>query len=204
MNDNERKKFCEAAAKEVGYMEKMTNNYKYYENKTANAGRGNYTRYGRIADVMLSGKDRRNKDGYSWCAMFLLATLYESKGGKVDTSVDAGKLLLDASVVSWCKVQLYSAASYGWQYYAGVDVWLKGFTKVGKVSNVPHYGDIVVFLKNKLPYHIGIVISVADNYVTTVEGNTSASGTGDEVVANGGCVAIKKRKINSGLTFLQL
>ena len=202
MTDNEKKNFCTTAASAVGYMEKISCDYKSYESKTANTGRGNYTRFGRIADAMLSGRDRRIKDGFSWCAMFLLACLYESKAGHVDTTKNAGAMALNAETVDWCKEQLNVEKSYGWQYYAGVDVWVKAFKKAGMVSNTPHYGDIVVFLNRGIAYHIGLVVSVNADSVTTIEGNTSS--IGNEVVSNGGCVAMKRRKVNANTIFLQL
>ena len=70
------------------------------------------------------------------------------------------------------------------------------------VSNTPHYGDIVVFLNRGIAYHIGLVVSVNADSVTTIEGNTSS--IGNEVVSNGGCVAMKRRKVNANTIFLQL
>ena len=93
--------------------------------------------------------------------------------------------------------------SYGWQYYAGVDVFLKAFSSAGKVSNSPGYGDLVVYTKNELPYHIGIVINTSTSKIVTIEGNTSVN-AGEVVIANGGCVAMKTRTLNSNMKFLKL
>lgn len=202
MLESEKSKFVRIASGWSGYLEKVNYDYKYYESKTDNAGRGNYSRFGRIADMMLSGRDSKNKDGYSWCAMFVLACLYETYGGVIDTRAERGKLAVRSMITDKVKQELYAGYSYGWQYYAGVDVFLKAFKKMNKITKTPDAGDLVVFIKGGSAYHIGIVTGVNSGSVTTVEGNTSISG--NDIVANGGAVAIKRRQINENTLFLSL
>lgn len=54
------------ARAEVGYLEKASN--KDLDDKTANAGRNNYTKYAR--DLAALGVYNGNKNGYSWCDVF--------------------------------------------------------------------------------------------------------------------------------------
>ena len=59
----------------------------------------------------------------------------------------------------------------------------------------PKAGDIIYFKSSRnsnSTNHIGIVTGYSNGTVYTIEGNTSAAG--DNVEANGGAVAIKKRK----------
>lgn len=180
------------AAGWVGYLEKYTRDYSLYESNKAGAGLNNWTRFGRLADIVLYGADRRVKDGYPWCAMFLLAVLYEMKAGRQDCTAPAGTMTVDAEARRWVAEAINEGRPLTW--HAGVAAWLQSYRHRYAVSQQPHAGDFVVYLdKNGKPYHIGIVESVdGGGWFTTIEGNTSASGEG--VVANGGAVARKKRK----------
>ena len=181
-----------SAAGWVGYLEKYTRDYSLYERKTQGAGLNNWTRFGRLADIVLYGADRRVKDGYPWCAMFLLAVLYEMKAGRQDCTQPAGTMAVDAEARRWVSEAVNEGRPLTW--HAGVSAWLSSYRHRYQVSQQPHAGDFVVYLdKNGKPYHIGIVESVdCGGWFTTIEGNTSASGDGVE--ANGGAVARKKRK----------
>ena len=181
------------AAGWVGYLEKYTRDYSLYEKNTAGAGLNNWTRFGRLADIVLYGADRHVKDGYAWCAMFLLAVLYEMKAGRQDCTVPAGTMTIDAEARRWVADAVNEGRPLTW--HAGVSAWLSSYRHRYAVSQHPHAGDFVVYLdKNGKPYHIGIVESVdGGGWFTTIEGNTSAKGEGVE--ANGGAVARKKRKI---------
>lgn len=180
------------AAGWVGYLEKYTRDYSLYERKTQGAGLNNWTRFGRLADIVLYGADRRVKDGYPWCAMFLLAVLYEMKAGRQDCTAPAGTMTVDAEARRWVAEAVNEGRPLTW--HAGVAAWLSSYRHCYQVSQQPHAGDFVVYLdKNGKPYHIGIVESVdGGGWFTTIEGNTSAKGDGVE--ANGGAVARKKRK----------
>ena len=181
-----------SAAGWIGYLEKYTRDYSLYENNKAGAGLNNWTRFGRLADIVLYGADRRVKDGYPWCAMFLLAVLYEMKAGRQDCTAPAGTMPIDAEARRWVAEAVNEGRPMTW--HAGVAAWLQSYRHRYAVSQHPHAGDFVVYLdKNGKPYHIGIVESVdGGGYFTTIEGNTSAKGEGVE--ANGGAVARKKRK----------
>ena len=180
------------AAGWIGYLEKYTRDYSLYERKTQGAGLNNWTRFGRLADIVLYGADRRVKDGYPWCAMFLLAILYEMKAGRQDCTQTAGTMAVDAEARRWVAEAVNEGNPLTW--HAGVEAWLQSYRHRYAVSQQPHAGDFVVYLdKNGKPYHIGIVESVdGGGWFTAIEGNTSASC--DNVVANGGAVARKKRK----------
>ena len=180
------------AAAWVGYLEKYTRDYSLYERKTQGAGLNNWTRFGRLADIVLYGADRRVKDGYPWCAMFILAVLYEMKAGRQDCTQAAGTMAVDAEARKWVAEVINEGRPLTW--HAGVAAWLQSYRHRYAVSQQPHAGDFVVYLdKNGKPYHIGIVESVdGGGWFTAIEGNTSAKGEGVE--ANGWAVARKKRK----------
>ena len=67
MNEDQAiKKLISTASAEIGYMEKASN--KNLDNKTANAGKGNYTKYARDL-VKLIGSPYAQ--GAAWCDMFV-------------------------------------------------------------------------------------------------------------------------------------
>lgn len=67
------------------------------------------------------------------------------------------------------------------------------FKALGRFNMNPQPGDVVIYDFGK--GHVGIVKSVQDKTITTIEGNTSASNKGDQ--ANGGMVAERTRPRNS-------
>lgn len=186
----------------VGYKEKRSMDYSCYDLKDDNAGMSNWTRFGRIADICIGNVDRRVKDGYPWCAMFLLSCLYELKAGRIDCTTHAGSIPTNAEALWFVR----KVANDGGQltYFAGVAAWLESYRRRHLVCKVPADGDFVVYLDdNGKPYHIGLVYEVkTDGTIVTIEGNTS-SGFGDKVIANGGCVDKKNRKKNAKMLFLQ-
>ena len=192
MEQKDKDLLIKSAAGWIGYLEKYTRDYSLYERKTQGAGLNNWTRFGRLADIVLYGADRRVKDGYPWCAMFLLGVLYEMKAGRQDCTAPAGTMTVDAEARQWVADVINEGRPLTW--HAGVAAWLSSYRHRYAVSQQPHAGDFVVYLdKNGKPYHIGIVESVdGGGWFTTIEGNTSAKGEGVE--ANGGAVARKKRK----------
>lgn len=159
-------KVLEVALNEVGYLEKKTN--AQLDSKKANAGRNNYTKYARDLDNI---KDFYNgkKNGYAWCSVFVAWCFYKALG------TDRARELLCYPIKS-----LGASCSYAKNYYK----------KQKRYFTSPKKGDQVFFKVG----HTGIVYNVDNNYIYTVEGNTSNS---SEVVANGGCVAKKKYRIGS-------
>lgn len=184
----------------VGYLEKGLQCYDYYENMTRGAGRANWSRFGRLADIVIFGADRRVKDGYAWCCMFVLAVLYEMKAGRQNCKAAPNSLAVDVEARRWVAEVVNGGKPL--TYFAGCQAWLSAYKSRGKVSNTPSVGDFVLYLKDGKPYHIGIVEIVKDGgkSFVTIEGNTSASG--DNIEPNGGCVARKTRK-NINCCFLQ-
>ena len=76
--------------------------------------------------------------------------------------------------------------------------WFKQEGKYHKDN--PQVGDIVFFKfsgSSRWTNHVGIVIEVNGNTLTTIEGNTSSDNKGSQ--NNGGMVAIRTRKINSSV-----
>ena len=163
---SELEKVLEIALDEVGYLEKKTN--AQLDSKKANAGRNNYTKYARDLDNI---KDFYNgkKNGYAWCCVFVAWCFYKAVG------TDRARELLCYRIKS-----LGASCSYAKNYYK----------KQKRYFTSPKKGDQVFFGVG----HTGIVYNVDNNYIYTVEGNTSNS---SEVVANGGCVAKKKYRIGS-------
>lgn len=192
MTNKEKELMLKTAQGWVGYLEKQERDYSHYENKTAGAGLNNWTRFGRIADIVLYGVDRRVKDGYAWCAMFILAVLYETKAGRQDCSVPAWTMPVNNDARQWVADVVNGGSPLTW--HAGVAAWLQSYRHRNATSQQPHAGDFVVFLKDGKPFHIGIVEAVnGDGTFTTIEGNTSA--TGSNVEPNGGAVARKTRRV---------
>ena len=184
----------------VGYLEKGLQCYDYYENMTRGAGRANWSRFGRLADIVIFGADRRVKDGYAWCCMFVLAVMYEMKAGRQDCKAAPNSMAVDAEARRWVAEVVNGGKPL--TYFAGCQAWLNAYKSRGKVSGTPSVGDFVLYLQDGKPYHIGIIESVKDGGRTfeTIEGNTSASG--DNIEPNGGAVARKTRK-NKNCCFLQ-
>ena len=194
MTDKEKEMMIKTAQGWVGYLEKGLQCYDYYESKTHGSGRANWTRFGRLADLIIFGRDKRNKDGYAWCCMFVLSCLYESKAGHQDCS-NRDELFLNNAAQAWVCQELNGG--HPLTYFAGCQAWLNAYKLKGKTSDTPHAGDFVLYLDAaSKPYHIGIVEAVnSDGTFTTIEGNTSAAGT--NVEPNGGAVARKTRRVKN-------
>lgn len=169
MNPQER--LLSTAAAEIGYLEKKSNSQ--LDDKTANAGSANYTKYARDLDAVKFFNTPKN--GYSWCAVFVAWCFFIAFGLEL-----ALKLLCQS--LGSCGAGVKAAA----QYYKG-----KGrFHTSG-----PQPGDQVFFVQRNSSgfitswLHTGLVDTVEGGYVYTIEGNTSgASG----VISNGGGVCRKR------------
>lgn len=100
-----------------------------------------------------------------------------------------------ATFVDWCFVKAYGEPAAAKMknhgvYDSLVDDAIIQYQKIGQWYHEPKKGDQIFFAKSdgKTPAHTGLVIDVDDDYVYTVEGNTSSEAG---VVANGGACAKK-------------
>ena len=149
------------AQKEIGYLEKKSNSQ--LDNKTANAGYNNYTKYWR--DIYnWCGK---NYQGQPWCAAFVTWVF--------STALNPPRA-----------EQLLKHFPY---------IYCPTMKKLFTLNANPKVGDIVIFYRNGVFAHTGIVTAVNGDQFSTIEGNTSgASG----IVDNGGGVC-RKTYYNSKL-----
>ena len=160
------------AEAEDGYLEKASN--KNLDDKTANAGKANYTKYARDLDN-IPGFYNGKKNGYPWCDVFADWCFVKAFGVE-----EAKKLLCQPSK------SFGAGCAYSANYYKA-----KGQFH----TKNPKPGDQIFFYNSSKTRvsHTGIVRKVDSSKVYTVEGNTSgASG----VVANGGGVCKKVYPLN--------
>lgn len=157
------------AEAEVGYLEKKSNSQ--LDDKTANAGSNNWTKYAR--DLKNAGYYNGNKNGYAWCDVFVDWLFLQLCNG-------------DTTKAQWLICQTGDLGA-GCKYSAGY------YRSVGRFYNTPKVGDQIFFGTKGDETHTGIVYKVDSAKVYTIEGNTSgASG----VVANGGGVCKKSYSHN--------
>lgn len=159
-------KLIATARAELGYMEKRSN--AQLDDKTANAGYNNYTKYARDLDKL--GIYNGPKNGFAWCDVFVDWCFVQTFG-------------LEAAMKLTCQPM----GGYG----AGCTNSMGYYKAKGQFTRTrPQPGDQIFFTNDggKESYHTGIVVGVDGSYVHTIEGNTSgASG----VVENGGAVCAK-------------
>ena len=158
------------AEAEVGYLEKKTNSN--LDDKTANAGYNNWTKYAR--DLYKAGYYNGNKNGFAWCDCFVDWLFLQLCNG-------------DAKKAEWLICQtgdLGAACGYSAGYYRNVGRFY--------TSN-PKPGDQIFFGTRGNESHTGIVYKVDSSKVYTIEGNTSGTAG---VVANGGGVFKKSYSLN--------
>ena len=177
----DRNKVIAIAIAETGYLEKSKSAYQknpdILNEKTAGAGRDNYTKYGKeMHEIYPSVMDFPAP----WCDAFVDWCFYKSYG------ISTAKSLLGGNFDD------YTVASAGM------------YAKHNALNKAPEVGAQIFFTRNGLAsgcYHTGLVIAVASDgkMVTTIEGNTSATGT--TIEANGGCVAKKVRNVNAYTLF---
>lgn len=164
-------KLLDIALNEVGYLEKET--YDQLDEKTANAGDENYTKYQR--DLAKLSYFNGSKKGIAWCAVFVCWCFAQAFGKSA-----ALKLLCQPS-----------SGNCG----AGCNSQMNYYKKKKQFyTSDPRPGDQIIFWSSSKTEasHTGLVYKVDHTYVYTVEGNTSSS---SGVVANGGAVAKKKYKL---------
>lgn len=171
----DRNKVINIALAEEGYLEKKSASQ--LDDKTANAGSNNYTKYARDMDA-IPGFYNGKKQGVAWCDIFVDWCFVQAYG------VDEGRALL---------CQPLKSSGAGCKYSRNY------FKSKGRLFDKPEPGDQIFFypkdgIGGSAIAHTGLVYKVDGSKVYTVEGNTSsASG----VVANGGCV----RKKSYALTY---
>lgn len=142
-------KVLNIARAEIGYHEKVSNSQ--LDDKTANSGSANYTKYARDLDAIPNFYNGK-KNGYAWCDIFHDWIHVQAWGGQM-----AMKVLCQpaASAGAGC---VYSA-----NYYKAAGQW----------ATSPQPGDQIFFYADGMIGHTGIVESVSGSTVTTIEGNTS-------------------------------
>lgn len=166
------KKVIDIALAEVGYLEKASN--ANLDDKTANAGSKNYTKYARDLDAL--GFYNGRKQAVAWCDIFVDWCFVQAYG------LDAALKLTNQPLG---KSNCGAGCKYSRNYYKNN----------GRLHDTPEPGDQIFFYssdKSRIS-HTGLVYAVDTNYVYTVEGNTSST---SGVVANGGSVEMKKYKLN--------
>lgn len=149
----DKQKVIDVALSQVGYHEKASN--KDLDDFKANSGDANWNKYSRDLDS-LSGFYNGRKNGYAWCDCF----------------------------VDWCFVTAYGRA--GAQFLlcqpdnsagAGCSFSVQYFNAKGQFHKTnPQLGDQIFFGSGwNNVWHTGLVVSVGNNHVYTVEGNTTDS-----------------------------
>lgn len=145
-------KVLAVAAAEVGYLEKASNSD--LDDKTANSGSGNYTKYARDFDEKYPNWYGGKKNGYAWCTIlfdwcFLTAYGYD----------DALRILYRPEKNSG------AICSYALSYYK---------SKGKFYTDNPKVGD-QIFLGTSLDNvtHTGLIEKIDSSYIYTIEGNTS-------------------------------
>ncbi len=158
-------KLIQTAKNEIGYLEKRTNSQ--LDDKTANAGYNNYTKYARDLDNI--GFYNGPKNGYAWCDCYVDWCFVKTFG------VDMAMKLTGQSK---------GCAGAGCTYSAGY------YKSMGRFyTKNPQPGDQIFFGTSQSNMtHTGIVTKVSGGRVYTIEGNTSSAAG---VVANGGAVRDK-------------
>lgn len=160
---------------EVGYLEKKSN--AQLDDKTANVGNKNFTKYARDLDAVSYYNGRKN--GYSWCCVLPDCGRFHLFG--METAL---------KMVGQKQGGLGAGVKYMAQYYKAI----------GRLFNDPQRGDQVILVSRNNKgevtgwLHTGIVTEVKNGRIYTIEGNTSAS---SGVVSNGGGVFKKSYSINS-------
>ncbi len=159
------------AKKEEGYLEKKTN--ALLDDKTANAGSKNWTKYARDLDAL--GVYNGKKNGYAWCDVFVDWCFIRTFG-------------LEAAIKMLCQ----PVGGYG----AGCTWSANYYKKAGRFyTSNPRAGDQIFFTNDggKTSNHTGLITDVKGGRVYTIEGNTSSQAG---VVANGGCVRQKSYRLS--------
>ncbi len=141
------------ARAEVGYHEKASNSQ--LDDKTANSGSADWNKYARDLD-RLKNFYNSPKNGYMYCDIFVDWLFVKCFGADIGRQMICQPL---NSAGAGCKFSV--------QYYKQHSRWTTG---------TPEPGDQIFFTYAPGEYsHTGIVESVSDGVVTTIEGNVSDS-----------------------------
>lgn len=138
------------AAAEIGYKEKASNSN--LDDKTANVGSNNWTKYAR--DLHAAGYYNGNKNGYAWCDVFVDWCFYQL----------AGKDAKKAQEIECQTGDCGAGCVYSARYYRNQNRFY--------TSN-PQPGDQIFFGSTGDEEHTGIVETVNGSTITTIEGNSS-------------------------------
>lgn len=139
------------AENEIGYKEKKSNSQ--LDDKTANAGSGNYTKYARDFDTKYPNWYNGKKNGFAWCDMFVDWCFLTAFG-----YTDALRLL--------CQPEKSAGA--------GCTYSLRYFKNKGRSGKTPKVGAQIFFGTSESNVtHTGIVYSFDKSKVYTIEGNAS-------------------------------
>ena len=145
------KQLVSIAEAEIGYHEKASN--ANLDNKTANSGNKNFTKYGR--DLFNAGFFNGNKNGFDWCAQFPTWCAWKLTGKN--------------------KAKAEYILCVGGDLSAGCGYSLKYYKAAGRLDKTPKVGD-QIFFKYTDDYstadHTGIVVRVTDSLIETIEGNS--------------------------------
>lgn len=165
-------KLIATAEVELGYLEKKSN--KNLDDKTANAGSSNYTKYNRD----LKEWTGVGSISAQWCQAFVDWVFITAFG------LDGAKKLI-----------------YTWTNYTptGSGAFKKRGRYIKRGAGKPKRGDVIYFYssaKGRIG-HVGIVYKVSGNKVYTIEGNTSGASS---LVTNGG--GVKKKSYSMSSTYI--
>ena len=137
------------ANSEIGYCEKASNSD--LDDKYANAGHSNWTKYARDLDEALTFYNGK-KNGYDWCDMFVDWLFLHSFGATI-------------AMTMLCQPQ--RSAGAGCMYSAGY------YQSAGRWVTDPQPGDQIFFYSGGAINHTGIVENISSGQVITIEGNTA-------------------------------
>jgi len=134
-------KVLSVAKAEVGYREKASNSQ--LDNKTANAGAGNWTKFGRDLLKWVGGP---YANGCAWCDFFF-----------------------DWLMISTSDVARAKQALNGWSGYCPTSA--ADYRAAGRWHSTPAIGDQFFLGTRGHETHTGLVIGVNGSTFTTIEGN---------------------------------
>ena len=170
----DKQKVIDIALAEVGYLEKASNSS--LDDKTANAGKKNYTKYARDLDKINFYNGRKN--GFDWCDVFVDWCFVQAYGKDAALELTCQPIKAANNCGAGCKWSRGYYKNKGQLYLTG-----------------PQPGDQIFFYSSDKSSisHTGLVYKVDGSKVYTVEGNTSSS---SGVIANGGAVSKKSYSLN--------